>query len=260
MDDMAGDTAQKGLTARRDFLGALAATGAGAALAGSASVAHAAAREPTTCAESVPRILNNLLATEQLATTFYYASLTSPAMTQLRAVASAQVRQSVRKAGNGADLRAVLDQEHKHSQLLISAGATSAYTQFHFPVQTLSATGSLARQGTFLWMVDHLETACIGAYLLAIKHFGALGRPDLALLATRILGVECEHRVFYRVVGGNDPANNVTLEVESFTCTEDVVRVLTPYLNGQATPRIPTRIVQLPHAKQIALVLGRHSG
>ena len=252
---MTDSTAQE-VGPRRAFLGALAATGAGAALAGSATLAHAAARGRTTCAETVPQILNNLLATEQLATTFYYASLTSPTMTRLRAVTNARLRHSVSNVGNGADLRAVLNQEHKHSQLLLSAGATSAYTQFHLPVQALSVAGSLSHQGTFLWMVDHLETACIGAYLLAIKHFGALGRSDLALLATRILGVECEHRVFYRVVGGNDPANNVTMEVESFTCTEDVVGALAPYLNGQGAKRGPTRVVQLPHARQIALALG----
>ncbi len=259
---MGGDMEHRARPARRRFLASLAATGAGAALATSTStspIVYATARGRASCSESVPQILNNLLATEQLAMTFYYASLTSPAMAQQRAAAEARSARALGHAGNGADLRAVLDQEHKHSQLLISAGATSSYTQFHFPVLTLQSAGSLGHRGTFLWTVDHLETACIGAYLLAVKHFGVLGRPDLALLATRVLGVECEHRVFYRVLGGNDPANNVTLEVESFSCTEDVVRALTPYFGGQGTRRGSTRIVQLPHARQIAQALGSHA-
>jgi len=64
--------------------------------------------------------------------------------------------QGLGAGGNDADLRAVLDQEHKHSQLLLNAGATSVYTEFHFPVLTLRAAGSLGHRGSFLWTVDHL--------------------------------------------------------------------------------------------------------
>ena len=93
-------------------------------------------------------------------------------------------------------------------------------------------------------MLDYLETALVGAYLAAIGRLGALGHTDLALQAVRILQTECTHRVLGRAIAGDAPADNVTLEVESFACVSDVTAALRPFVTGHgfqggATPSIP---------------------
>ena len=95
--------------------------------------------------------------------------------------------------------------------------------------------------------------------MAAIRRFGALERIDLAVLAARILGVECEHRALYRVVAGDTPANNLTLEVNSFGAVGEVERVLQPYLTGKGFPSGATRAITLPSDAEIARVVGTHS-
>ena len=96
---------------------------------------------------------------------------------------------------NTANLQAALDQEQKHAQILANAGAVSSFKHFYFPASAFASLGYTSRAGTFLWVLDHLETACIAFYLAAVKRFAVLGRSDLAVLAVRNLAVECEHFV-----------------------------------------------------------------
>jgi hypothetical protein len=244
------------------------ALGAGAALTGlaphMASMAQGAmsaqAAQAITCHEGIQDILNAALIAEQLATTFYYTGLTRPAVLRDDRVAGTSANpNAVASNGNPANvayLQAALDQEQKHASLLASAGAVSPYTHFYFPATTFDQLGFTSHAGTYLWVLDHLETAFIGAYMAAVKRFALLERPDLALVALRILGVECQHRALYRVISGDDPADNVTLEVAEFDCVADAVTVLTPFLTGHGLRGGATAPIALPTAAQTASVIG----
>jgi len=251
----------RGVTARRGFLSAATGLGAGAALAAMTPLsARAASVAIETCGESVQEIINTALVAERLATTFYYTGLTTAAIVGSAKVAGYGANpNAVSRSGNQANvayLQAALDQEHKHAQILTEAGATSPVNRFYFPAATFSALGYTSHAGTFLWAIDHLETAFIGTYLAAIQRFGALGRVDLALLSARFLGVECEHRALYRVIAGDDPADNVTLEVADFGCVADATTVLRPFLTGHGFPGGATRAISLPSSERVARVVG----
>jgi len=257
-------TQGRGVTGRRGFLSAATGVGAGVALAAmtplSSRAASAAVAE--TCGESVQEIINTALVAERLATTFYYTGLTTAAIAGNRKVAGYGADPNAVSRGgdraNVAYLQAALDQEHKHAQILTEAGATSPVDRFYFPAATFSELGYTSHPGTFLWAIDHLETAFIGAYLAAIRRFGALRRFDLALLSARFLGVECEHRALYRVIAGDDPADNVTLEVADFGCVADATTVLRPFLTGHGFPGGATRAISLPSPAHVARVVGNN--
>jgi hypothetical protein len=140
----------------------------------------------------------------------------------------------------------------QHVMILENLGAHSPYKTFYFPATALQSLGYTSRVGTFLWMLDHLETACIAAYMRRIERYTTLQHPDLAVLAARILGVEAEHRALYRYISQDYPANNVTLEVAQFRCANDIQRVLDPYLTGKGLPGRAHRVVTLPTQAQIA--------
>jgi Ferritin-like domain len=246
--------------ARRTFLQAAAATGL--ALAGAEPLAALAAtpRPLAGCGESVQEIVNTALVAEQLATTFYYAGLTAPAVLRDRRLAgSSGDPNAVAPDGNAVNvafLQAALDQEQKHAQVLANAGATSPFRQFYFPATTFDRLGFTSEVGTYLWVLDHLETAFIGAYLAAAMRFGELGRIDLAVFALRVLGVECQHRALYRVVSHDDPADNVTLEVVNFDCVGNAVPLLTPFLTGHGFPGGAGPAIPIPTPAQTARVIG----
>src|SRR2546421_1559670 len=248
--------------ARRTFLAVAAAAGAGVALAGIAPGTTGAA-EPARvggCTESIQDLLNVGLTIELAVTTFYYTGLTSKAVVSDPKVAgsSANVNAVARNGNpqNTANLQAALDQEQKHAQILASAGAVSSFRHFYFPASAFASLGHTRRAGTFLWVLDHLETACVAFYLAALRRFAVLGRSDLAVLAVRNLAVECEHRALYRAISEDDPANNITLPVDQFTCAGDAVRVLTPYLTGRGFPSQVTRAIGIPSRARTAPVIG----
>ena len=248
--------------ARRTFLAAAAVAGAGVALAGIAPGTSAAA-EPARaggCTESVQDLLNLGLTIELAATTFYYTGLTSKAVVSDPKVAGSSANpNAVAPDGNPentANLQAALDQEQKHAQILANAGAVSSFTHFYFPASAFASLGYTSRVGTFLWVLDHLETACIAFYLAAVKRFAVLGRSDLSVPAARNLAVECEHRALYRAISEDDPANNITRPVDQFPCAGDAVRVFKPYLTGQGFRHGVTRAIAIPSRVQTAPVIG----
>ncbi len=251
--------------ARGAFLKAGAAIGTGVALAGMVSRSAMAQVEApvadTGCGESVQDIVNLALTAELLSTTFYYNGLTSRAvMTDRRTAGSSGNPDAIAPDGNAqnvAYLRAALDQESKHTRILRSLGATAPFDHFYFPPSAFEELGYTSHVGTFLWVLDHLETATIGAYLAAIRRFDQLGQADLAVLAMRILGVECEHRALYRVVAGDEPANNVTIEVASFNCVGDAATVLQPYLTGKGFPHGAGKPAPVPAQERITRAVGR---
>jgi len=251
--------------ARATFLKAGAVTGAGLAaaalvpLGAAAQVARPVAT--TTCKESVQDILNLALTAELLSTTLYYGGLTSRAvMSDRRTAGSRGDPDAVAANGsaqNVAYLRAALDQESKHARMLRRLGAKASFDHFYFPLSTFAKLGYTSHVGTFLWVLDHVETASIGAYLAAIQRFDQLGQVDLAVLAMRILGVECEHRALYRTVADDEPANNVTIEVASFNCVRDVAAYLEPYLTGKGFPHEVGKSRPVPAQARITRVVGR---
>jgi len=254
-------------TTRRRFLSAVPVAGTlGLHLLGdrgAATMSATGSHARALCHESTQDILNIALTAERLATTLYFGALTSQAVLRSPRIAGSSANPNAVAADgnpeNVAYLQAALDQEQKHAHLLTSAGAISPFTRFHFPASTFKALGSTREYGTFLWAVDHLETAFISAYVAAVKQFSTLGRPDLALLATRLLAVECTHRALYRVIAGDDPADNVTLEVAEFACVADAAGALTSFLTGRGFSTGELVSIALPTPVQTARVVGRNT-
>ena len=253
-----------GLLQRRQFLQASATLGLGVTLAGHVPLPRLASRPTASaaCGESIQEIINAALIAEQLATTFYYTGLTTRTIAGNTKVAGTSADPNHVSPngdpGNVAYLQAALDQEQKHAQILESAGAVSPFTRFYFPAATFDTLGFTSQVGTYLWVLDHLETAFIGAYLAAFQRFGALGRVDLATLALRIMAVECQHRALYRVISQDDPADNVTLEVADFSCVSDAVTILKPFLTGQGFNGGATPAVPLPSSARTRLAIGKN--
>ena len=252
-----------GAPGRREFLAATATLGAGLALPGTlrATLSHPAAGwasspalSPEACQESMGDLLNTTLTAEYLTVTCYYTALVTPALFKQIAGSPAG---PTGMAGNVECLQAALHQEVQHVMILENLGAQSAYKACYLPALALQSLGYTSHTGTFLWMLDHLETACIGAYMRRIERYTTLQHLDLAVLAARILGVEAEHRALYRVISEDYPANNVTLEVAQFTCANDIQRVLDPYLTGKGLPGRAHRVVALPTQAQIQRVLAK---
>lgn len=255
-------TSMPGVPDRRQFLAAAAMAGAGLLVTGAPPLEIKAASHTDTCAESAQDILNTALIAEQMATTFYYTGLTSRAITTSSKVAGSSGDPNRvspdGNPGNVAYLQAALDQEQKHARILATVGATSPFRAFYFPASAFESLGFTSHVGTYLWVLDHLETAFISAYIAAVERFGALGRPDLATVALRFLGVECQHRALYRVISEDDPADNVTLEVGQFMCVGDAAQALTPYLTGHGISGGATVRVPLPTPAETARVIGRN--
>lgn len=251
---------------RGAFLRSVAAMGTGLAIASAAPerLWAASPRRATDCAESVQDIIDAALTAERLAVTFYYQGLTSRSIVSDTRVAGSSANINAVAADgspeNVAYLRAALDQEFEHAQILAAAGARSPYHQFYFPDASFEQLGFTNHVGTYLWVLDHLETAFIGAYIAAMKRLAALGHPDLAVLAVRILGVESQHRALYRAISVDDPADNVTLEVAEFACVGDAVDVLKPFLTGQGFPSHATPAIPMPTQEQTVRVIGPFRG
>lgn len=68
--------------------------------------------------------------------------------------------------------------------------------------------------------------------------------------------MECEHRTLYRVISGDDPADNITLAVTSFSCVSQVAEVLKPYLTGRGFAHGSTSAIPLPTPSQTARIIG----
>jgi len=209
-----------GATTRRGFLtGSAKLLGGGAlalALGGGTALAHEQAAQATAspgCAESVQDIISIAAIAEALATTFYYNGVT-------------------RRVGRRLDkddlvyFKAALAQEKDHLDLLVGSGAAAPPSTFYFEKGTFSGVEK------FTTVLLALETAFIGAYAAAIERFCELDRGDLAKLASRILGVEAEHRALGRDVAGFRVPNNLCLERAPFTCVSEAADALAPFLSA----------------------------
>ena len=207
------------------------------------------------CNESVHAIVSQLLIAEQLAMTLYFTALTTHAVVSHPYLAGVS-GDPHQVASNGnpvnvASMQAALDQERQHAALLVARGATSPYRHYYFPAKTFAQLGYTRDADTFLWVLDHIETALVGAYLAALTQFSQHQRTDLALTAARILGTEAQHRVLGRMVAGDAPSDNLALEVVSFSCVGQLGTVLRPYITGSGRPAGATRAISVPSPCQL---------
>ncbi len=110
-------------------------------------------------------------------------------------------------------------------------------------------------------LLNALENAFIGAYLNAIQEFAvksASVRGDwwwdrdgsrycaeeldyFAKVSATIMGIEAEHRVLGRVIGNNNPANNLAYEQMDglnavYNGPNSAVAALTPFLTSSTGP------------------------
>ena len=262
---------------RAAFIRVVGAIGSGIALGGATGArrgygATVAGVLGTGCGDSLQALIGTALIAEQLATTFYYTALTTTELmsdSQLGGSSTDPNHPGLPPNGNPGNVRflqAALDAELKHANSLIKAGAHSTISRFYFPAGTFSptcATGQICTLGTsddpntFLGVLDTLETAFVGAYLVAVREFVTLGYPQLAEVAANIVGVESEHRALGRVIADAEPSNNLTLEGMPFGCIGDAAAALHPFLTGTGFPHGVTAAITLPGAAQVARVIGK---
>lgn len=248
---------------RRAALATGALTGAGLVLGGHAA-ASGTRRAP---ADEIQNILDTALTAERLAITFYYTALTSPAVMhdpRLGGPSADPNNPGQPPGGNPAnvkDLQAALDAEVKHAGALIAAGARSPYTHFYFPAATFDSLGMSSQPNTVLGRIDILESAMVGAYAAGARLLMTLGRPDLSPIIAQIMGVEAEHRVLGRLIGGVDPIRNLATELAPIGTVEQAARALRPFVTGQAGEGFsgkPTPPISLPTKAQTGRVIGKY--
>jgi len=229
--------------------------------------AEASDTVPGFCNDRVQTILNTALMGERLAATFYYGALTSPELMRHRALGGSSADPN--DPGTPPDgqpsnvhyLQAALDAELKHARLLVDAGAQSSFGRFYFPASAFQNLGSSTQLSSFLGVQSAIELMLGGVYADAVSQFTTLNRPDLAVLAARTMGVEAEHRVLGRVIGGVTPPNDLTLESAPLACVSDAAMIMAAFLTGTGWrfPVTATRTLPLPTAAQAAAVIGRYS-
>jgi hypothetical protein len=221
------------------------------------------------CTDTVQSILNTALAAERIAATLYYTALTTPAVMRDRRLAgrSADPTNPGLPPGGSPQhvrfLQAALDAELQHAALLSAKGAQSPYSRFYFPPATFQGMGTSLDPGSFLGVVEILETAMSGLYVAAGEHFlqPPLGRHDLATFATQLMGVEAEHRTLGRVLAGVRPPNDLTLAPAPFACVSDVDTELRPFLTGRRFlfAHDSTTAIALPSAARARRVIGKYT-
>jgi hypothetical protein len=247
---------------RRSFFGKIGTLGLGTAAA--AALITSARADPkdqdNLSGDTAQQIFTAALIAEDLATTFYYNVLVGPVIMDPNLAGtggSATVTAMDGNDGNVQYLRAALAEEIIHANLLRSLIGGSAASGD--PVQTFYLPAdAFTTLSTFLTVLNALESAFIGAYLNASLEFAQMaadsvnpparrqvdntGKPYtsaqleyFAEVAASIMGVESEHRVLGRVIGGMEPANNLNYEqtdglTSVYNGATSAVAALTPFL------------------------------
>jgi hypothetical protein len=251
---------------RRKFFRQAGYFGLGAAASGLALTGTPASAQSNTyqTLDTTAEILTAFLIAEDLASTFYYNGLKGTVIQDVNLSGPGGSATNVTaqgNAGNVAYLRAALYQEVEHSQVFRGLLTGKPITTTADPVQTFYfPTGTFDTLTNFLGVLDALENAFIGAYITVIQEFavkaalaasGKLTGPDakysaqqyeiFAKAASSIMGTECEHRVLGRVIGNENPANNLTYEqldgLQSiYNGPHSAVVALTPFLTSTTGP------------------------
>ncbi len=254
--------------ARRSFfkgMGQVGLTATAALLFGDAPILNA--QSTGSNQDSATEILTAALIAEDLATTFYYQGLITPAVIQDPALAgTGGTATAPSRSGNVPNityLRAAMAQEIQHADLLRTVGNLSTgptndpVTMFYFPANTfLNLTN-------FINTLEALENAFIGAYLNAVREFSTLAARSavrnvpagqfgasvyssaqlsyFAQVAASIMGVECEHRVLGTVITNatqpNDRYYENTADLSAvYHGSKSAVAALTAFLTPSTGP------------------------
>lgn len=252
---------------RRNFMRKASLLGIGAAASGVLLTSQtAAAATPQVNSyqrkDTITEIFTAFLIAEDLATTFYYNGLVGAVIQDPNLAGSGGSATHPSASGNAGNvdyLRAALSEEISHADLFrgglgLSSPAADPYQTFYFPNGTFSTLSS------FLGILNALENAFIGAYLTLIQELSykaALARAGqltgadarysaseyeyFAQVAASILGIEAEHRVLGRVIGNENPANNLAYEqldgiMSIYNGPNSAVAALTPFLTPSTGP------------------------
>jgi hypothetical protein len=251
---------------RRNFFRKAGYFGLGAAVSGLALTSPEAHAQQNTAQinDTIEEIFTAFLIAEDLATTFYYNGLVGGVIQDPNLAGpggTARRIGSMGNAGNVAYLRAAYGQEATHANLFRGLAFGSSATPSGDPHQTFYfPTGTFDTLTSFLSVLDTLENAFIGAYIVALQELtykaeqAAMGKltgnnakytshqyeVQVKRFAS-ILGVECEHRVLGRVIGSSDPANNFNYEgldglTSIYNGSASAVVALTPFLTSSTGP------------------------
>ena len=251
---------------RRKFFRTAGYFGLGAAVSGLAlnSTPARAQSNSDQAKDTLAEVLTAFLIAEDLASTFYYNGLVGAVIQDVNLAGPGGSATHVSSQGNEGNVeyvRAALYQEIQHANLFreflkeIDPSLTSdPYQTFYFPAGTFDTLAN------FLGILDALENAFIGAYLVLVQEFstkaalaatGKLTGPDakynaqwyelFAKNAAAVLGVESEHRVLGRVIGNENPANNLNYEQTDglqsiYNGSHSAVVALTPFLTSTTGP------------------------
>ena len=242
---------------RRSFLRNVGgATAAVAALGMSPASLFAASAAVTTAVDTPAEIFTAALVAEDLATTFYYNVLVGEVIQDVNLAGSGGSATNVKPDGSVSNvgyIRAALTEEFLHASLFRSLlGITNAtkdpYQTFYFKPEVFATLGD------FIYQLEQLETAFIGAYMAAIQQFALLAAAGKSLtfagvtykpsdfayyakIAASILGVEAEHRALGRAISPTlIPANQLAYESTGGITTvyngkTSAVAALTPFLS-----------------------------
>lgn len=257
--------------ARRSFLGKAGVLGLGAAATLTLGHSERAfgesqaekTEEKEQAKDTVKEIFTAALIAEDLASTFYYNALVGPVIEDPNLAGPGGSATNVSSAGNAGNvnyLQAALTEEIDHANLFrsllgIKASSGDPAQTFYFPA------GAFDTLGTFLGLLNALENAFIGAYLNAIQEFAKMSTrlrdgwwwdrdgtrysaqqlDYFAKVSATIMGIEAEHRVLGRVIGNNNPANNLAYEQTDglnavYNGPNSAVAALTPFLTSSTGP------------------------
>jgi len=215
--------------------------------------------------DTVAEIFTAFLIAEDLATTFYYNGLVGAVIQDPTLAGPGGSATDVTSAGNVGNVnyvQAALTEEIEHAnffRMKLTGSAKGAskdpYQTFYFPAGTFDTLAN------FLGILNALENAFIGAYVTVIQEFtrkaakarcgifdwdedrrySAAEYELLAKIAGSILGIESEHRVLGRVIGNNNPANNLGYEQTDglqsiYNGPASAVVALTPFLTPSTGP------------------------
>ncbi len=212
---------------------------------------------------TVQDVVDTLLVIEQLMSTLYYAALTTRRLMHSPALGGSSADPTIPGLppdGNPRNvhlLQAALDAEVKHAAAAANATAMAGRAGFYFPAAAFDRLGGPSEATSFLGLLDALETMCVGIYIAAARQFLRVGRPDLARVASQIMGVEAEHRMMGRVIGAARPANNLTLQRAPYASVGDVDETLRPFMTGRGFTG-GTMAIAVPTAAQADRVIGRY--
>jgi hypothetical protein len=251
---------------RRKFFRQAGYFGLGAAVTGmalSGTKAEAQANSSQSM-DTTAEMFTAFLIAEDLATTFYYNGLIGPVIQDPNLAGPGGRANMVSSSGNFGNvnyLQAALGQEISHANLFRTYLTGSQNDATKDPIQTFYfPAGTFDTLSNFLGILNALENAFIGAYLCLVQELsykatlaatGKLLAADkqytpqhyelYAKVAASIMGIECEHRVLGRVIGNQNPANNLNAEqtdglTSIYNGSSSAVVALTPFLTSSTGP------------------------